>query len=87
MFGEPIPRRWRLMAIALAIVLVDVIVGVTGGGIGAGVVALVISLIVAFGARMTWPDCTVMIAGSGAEALRLFSAQPADLVINRKSVV
>jgi len=37
--------------------------------------------VVAFGARVTWPDCTVTIAAGGAEALRAFAAAPADLVI------
>jgi DNA-binding response OmpR family regulator len=37
--------------------------------------------VVAFGARMTWPDCQVTIAADGAEALRLFTENPADLVV------
>ncbi len=37
--------------------------------------------VVAFGARMTWPDCTVMVARDGASALRLFAEDAADLVI------
>ncbi len=37
--------------------------------------------IVAFGARMTWPACTVTIAADGAEALRAFAANPADIVV------
>ncbi|MDQ3855769.1 MAG: response regulator transcription factor [Chloroflexota bacterium] len=37
--------------------------------------------VVAFGARMTWPGCRVMIAKSGEEALRLFQEEPADLVV------
>jgi two-component system KDP operon response regulator KdpE len=37
--------------------------------------------VVAFGARMTWPDCQVTIAADGAEALRYFAADPADLVV------
>ena len=37
--------------------------------------------IVAFGARMTWPDCEVTIAGSGQEALRRFEAEQPDLVV------
>ena len=37
--------------------------------------------VVAFSARLTWPDATVTTAGGGAEALAVFAAQPADLVI------
>ena len=37
--------------------------------------------VVAFGARMTWPDCRVTIAASGAEALAAFAAAPPDLVV------
>jgi DNA-binding response OmpR family regulator len=37
--------------------------------------------IVAFGARMTWPDCQVTVASSGAEALERFGAEPPDLVV------
>jgi DNA-binding response OmpR family regulator len=37
--------------------------------------------VVAFGATMAWPDCQVIIAGDGAEALRQFDAQQPDLVI------
>jgi len=37
--------------------------------------------VVAFGVHMIWPDCAVVIAGDGAEALRLFASDPADLVI------
>ncbi|MDP9357036.1 MAG: response regulator transcription factor [Chloroflexota bacterium] len=36
---------------------------------------------VAYGARLTWPDCQVAIAADGAEALRRFEAEPADLVV------
>ena len=36
---------------------------------------------VAFGARMTWPGCTVTIAANGAEALRHFAEAGADVVI------
>jgi two-component system KDP operon response regulator KdpE len=36
---------------------------------------------VAFGARMTWPGCQVMIATSGEEALRRFTEDHADLVV------
>jgi two-component system KDP operon response regulator KdpE len=37
--------------------------------------------LVAFGVRMTWPDCQVMLAATGAEALRSFASDPADLVV------
>jgi DNA-binding response OmpR family regulator len=37
--------------------------------------------VVAFGAQMTWPDCQIYIATSGAEALRCFEAQQPDLVV------
>ena len=37
--------------------------------------------VVAFGVHMIWPDCAVVIAGNGAEALRLFADDPPDLVI------
>jgi DNA-binding response OmpR family regulator len=37
--------------------------------------------VVAFGARMAWPDCRVMAAATGAEALQLFATDPPDLVI------
>ncbi len=37
--------------------------------------------VVAFGARMTWPDCQVQIASDGSEALRSFAVEPADLVV------
>ena len=37
--------------------------------------------IVAFGARMTWPECEVTVAGSGQEALRMFREQTPDLVV------
>jgi DNA-binding response OmpR family regulator len=37
--------------------------------------------VVAFGMRMTWPDCQVTVAGSGTEALRAFEAEPPDLVV------
>jgi len=36
---------------------------------------------VAFAARMTWPACRVTIALSGAEALDVFAAEGADLVV------
>ena len=36
---------------------------------------------ISFGARMTWPGCKVTLAPSGAEALALFAADGADLVI------
>ncbi len=37
--------------------------------------------VVAFGARMTWPDCEVTIAASGRDALRRFDEQIPDLVV------
>ncbi len=37
--------------------------------------------IVAFGARMTWPDCEVTIAGNGQDALQRFAEQAPDLVV------
>lgn len=36
---------------------------------------------VAYGARMTWPECQVAVATDGAEALRLFAEQPPDVVV------
>ena len=40
-----------------------------------------IAEIVAFGARMTWPDCQVTVATTGAEALERFAADRPDLVV------
>jgi two-component system KDP operon response regulator KdpE len=37
--------------------------------------------VVAFGARMTWPDCRVTIAADGEEALRRFEEEHPDLVV------
>ena len=37
--------------------------------------------VVAFGARMTWPDCQVTIAADGEEALGRFEEEHPDLVI------
>jgi two-component system, OmpR family, KDP operon response regulator KdpE len=37
--------------------------------------------VVAFGARMTWPDCQVTVASSGSAALEQFTADPPDLVV------
>lgn len=37
--------------------------------------------VVAFGAHMTWPECQIAIACSGAEALQAFAAEAPDLVI------
>ncbi len=37
--------------------------------------------IVSFSARMNWPDCQVLIATDGQEALRLFREESPDLVI------
>ncbi len=36
---------------------------------------------IAYGARMTWPDCQVTIAESGAAALERFAAEQPDLVV------
>ncbi len=36
---------------------------------------------VAYGARLAWPGCQVAIAADGAEALRRFEEEPADLVV------
>jgi two-component system KDP operon response regulator KdpE len=40
-----------------------------------------VAQVVAFGARMTWPGCNVIIASSGVEALRCFEEQRPDLVV------
>jgi two-component system, OmpR family, KDP operon response regulator KdpE len=37
--------------------------------------------VVAFSARLTWPECVVTIAGSGAEALAVFAERQPDLLI------
>ena len=37
--------------------------------------------VIAFGARMTWPDCHITIASDGAQALNAFAADPPDLVV------
>lgn len=37
--------------------------------------------VVAFGAEMTWPGCKVLIAASGAEAIRLFDEEQPHLVV------
>jgi len=37
--------------------------------------------VVAFGARMTWPDCRVTSAADGEQALRSFAAETPDLVV------
>jgi two-component system KDP operon response regulator KdpE len=37
--------------------------------------------VVAYGARMTWPDCQVTVAESGQEALQRFQEQEPDLVV------
>ena len=37
--------------------------------------------VVAFGARMNWPDCRVIVASSGVEALRRFEEERVDLVV------
>lgn len=40
-----------------------------------------IAAVIAFGARMIWPDCEVVTARSGQEALAHFTANPPDLVV------
>jgi len=40
-----------------------------------------IAAAIAFGARMTWPGCSVAIAEDGQEALRRFTDEPPDLVV------
>jgi len=40
-----------------------------------------IAKMVAFGVRMTWPGCQVLIAEDGETALRRFAAEGADLVV------
>ncbi len=40
-----------------------------------------IAKMVAFGVRMTWPGCRVLLAADGAAALRLFAGEGADLVV------
>jgi DNA-binding response OmpR family regulator len=37
--------------------------------------------IVAFGIRMNWPDCTILTAESGIEAIRVVDEDPPDLAI------
>jgi DNA-binding response OmpR family regulator len=37
--------------------------------------------VIAFGARMTWPDCQITIASDGAQAISAFAADPPDLVV------
>jgi two-component system KDP operon response regulator KdpE len=37
--------------------------------------------VIAFGARMTWPDCHIAIASDGAQAMSAFAADPPDLVV------
>ena len=40
-----------------------------------------VAQVVAFGVRMTWPGCQVVMAADGEEALRRFTEEPVDLVI------
>ncbi|MCA1599246.1 MAG: response regulator transcription factor [Chloroflexi bacterium] len=40
-----------------------------------------VAALVAYGARLTWPGCTVEVAPDGAEALRRFAAMAPDLVV------
>lgn len=40
-----------------------------------------VAQVVAFGVRMAWPGCEVVIAADGAEAIRRFEELPADLVV------
>ncbi len=37
--------------------------------------------VIAFDARMTWPECQVIIASDGVQALSAFAADPPDLVV------
>jgi DNA-binding response OmpR family regulator len=37
--------------------------------------------VIAFGTRMTWPDCHVTIASDGAQALTAFATDLPDLVV------
>jgi two-component system KDP operon response regulator KdpE len=37
--------------------------------------------VIAFGARMSWPDCDITIATDGAQAMAAFAADPPDLVV------
>jgi DNA-binding response OmpR family regulator len=37
--------------------------------------------VVAFGARMTWPDCEVSVAATGQEALKRFAEEHPDVVV------
>ena len=40
-----------------------------------------IARMVAYGVRMMWPDCRVILAADGADALRLFTRERPDLVV------
>ena len=40
-----------------------------------------IAEVVAFGARMNWPDCRVLVAADGQEALRTFNEEHPDIVV------
>jgi two-component system KDP operon response regulator KdpE len=40
-----------------------------------------IARMVAYGVRMMWPDCRVILASDGADALRLFTRERPDLVV------
>lgn len=37
--------------------------------------------VIVFGARLIWPDCQILVAANGREALRQFEARKPDLVI------
>lgn len=40
-----------------------------------------VAAVVAFGARMTWPGCSVVIAADGQETLRHFAEERPDLIV------
>jgi len=40
-----------------------------------------VATMVAYGVRLTWPDCRMEVASGGAEALRLFATEAPDLVV------
>ena len=40
-----------------------------------------VAAVVAFGARMTWPGCSVVIAADGHETLRHFAEERPDLIV------
>ncbi len=40
-----------------------------------------VAKVVAFGVRMTWPGCQIVVATDGVEAIRSFDADPPDLIV------